>query len=143
MEYIYFVKFASRDWTVHSSPSPAYPSYRLITALKLLNIVDSDATEPPSRSESKRLLERWKDVVNGLADVISPENEHRWRGMLTAICGQLIKRARVGLDAVGGVHAEGTRGWIGWMKGNIRCLWQEELEVAQAVVQSVESGEEF
>ena len=141
-EYIY-IFVASRDWTIHSSPSPAHPSYRLVTALKLLNIVDRGTTEPPPRSESDRLLERWKDVVSGVAEVVSPENEQMWRNMLTDICEQVIERARVGLDAIARVQREGAPEWIGWMRGNIRCLWQEELEVARAVAQSVKSGEEF
>ena len=81
--------------------------------------------------------------MNGLADVISQENEERWRKTLMSICENIVERAKVGLDAVEGIASEDTPDWFGWMKGNIRALWQEELEVALVVLQCVQSGEEF
>ena len=56
----------------------------------------------------------------------------------------MVLRAKTGLEGIARSTFDGqSPEWLEWMKGNIRCLWQEELEVAQAVILSVESGEEF
>lgn len=142
MEYILFSFDPCRDWTLHSSPPPAHPSYRLITALRLFHIIDDKGTSLPLKSE--KLVAKWKDVINGNVDAISPSNEQEWRQGLLAICDQVVLRAKTGLEGIARSTFDGqSPEWLEWMKGNIRCLWQEELEVAQAVILSVESGEEF
>ncbi|KZT11365.1 SET domain-containing protein [Laetiporus sulphureus 93-53] len=125
------------EWTLDSAPPPAHPSYRLITALRLYHLM-----EDSHFSVQDNLIRPWKDVVNGHRDIISAENEIRWRQSLLGICDNLAKRAKTGLrDASSNLdHGDGC---YEWARGNILCLWREELEIAAAVKRSVQAGEEF
>lgn len=59
----------------------------------------------------------------------------------------MAKSAELGLghlaSTVERLQERDTPPWFNWMVGNIRLLWQEELEVAEAVAHSVKAGEEF
>ncbi|CAL1704780.1 unnamed protein product [Somion occarium] len=125
------------DWTMHASP-PAHPSYRLITALRLLHCKDDDVQHDR--------VGHWKAVVLGEQAIISQEHEQAWRNTLLKICETLIERANsniVGLNERTLRPEHGLPDWYEWMLGNVRRLWLEELEVASCVAQSVQSGVEF
>lgn len=133
------------DWTIHSSPSPAYPSYRLITALRLghISVSSADCTEG-----SGAALHAWRDTTLGRRQVVSEENEAGWRATLVKICEIVAQRAGGALNELENKSRDGGKGedrceWDGWMMGNMRLLWAEEREVARAVMQSVERGDEF
>jgi hypothetical protein len=84
----------------------------------------------------------------GRRDVVSEENEAGWRATLVNICEGAAQRADVALDELANkaqdkVQDEGRCTWGEWMMGNIRLLWVEEREVARAVIESVERGDEF
>lgn len=135
----------SSDWTIHSSPGPAHPSYRLITALRLLCLLESSCTsEADSSSSQTSVIDNWKKVIQGEAETISDDNEQQWRTAATAICERVIQRAEVGVERVKSVGRGSERPeWFEWMKQNILLLWQEEVEVAKLVLRSLQSGEEF
>ncbi|KAI0065357.1 SET domain-containing protein [Artomyces pyxidatus] len=128
------------DWTLHSAPEPAHPSYRLITALRLYHLVHTlDIEEQDSLA-----LQPWRDTLSGTKDDISEENERVWRNTVLELCQILVNRAELGLqrlqaesETVGGLD------WFGWMVENIRLLWWEEREVALAVARSIRRGETF
>lgn len=129
------------DWTLHSSPWPAYPSFRLTTALKLLHLFGPELQEVPTHPE--KLLSPWKDVINGITYTISPENEEKWRDTLRRLCELITQRAHQGIEEIVKHHTSGRPEWFSFAKQNIRCLWQEELEVSQAVLKTLRSGEVF
>ncbi|KAI0341678.1 SET domain-containing protein [Trametopsis cervina] len=133
------------DWTMHSSPTPAHPSYRLMAALRLYHIVSESVTQLPSDHES--LVDDWRRVLIGQQDLISSTNEQKWRDHLVELCERVAKSAELGLghlaSTVERLRERDTPPWFNWMVGNIRLLWQEELEVAEAVAHSVKAGEEF
>ncbi|KAI0318943.1 hypothetical protein OF83DRAFT_1113040 [Amylostereum chailletii] len=126
------------DWTMHLSPPPAHPSYRLLTALRLYHVF---ATEGKAGTEAE--LQLWRDTVRGLRDVISCENEERVRATLVTICGTVVARARTALAEIGRWDTEDGRGWVEWQRSSVRRLWAEEAVVASAVVASVNSGAVF
>ncbi|EMD38538.1 hypothetical protein CERSUDRAFT_135411, partial [Gelatoporia subvermispora B] len=130
------------DYTLHSSPSPAHPSYRLISALRLYHALENWHDRELDDSELTDVVDKWRDVLNGQAFSISDSNETMWRGTLLDMCEDIAQRAREALMRCEGVAPE-KMGWWGWAVGNIGTLWQEELEVAQAVACSVRAGEEF
>lgn len=128
-----------RDWTLHSAPSPAHPSYRLIAALRLLSALESvPATQGPT---FHAVVNRWRDVINGRSEEISAENEEKWRRILHAICSQIVERAR-DRTRVGCKDGDSV-GWRGWTVRNVETLWKEEREVAEAVAASILTNVEF
>ncbi|KAI0093650.1 SET domain-containing protein [Irpex rosettiformis] len=133
------------DWTVHSSPTPAHPSYRLMAALRLYHIVPESTHSVPRNAEE--LVDAWRRVLIGQEERVSEANEQAWRKSLLRICEEIIGRANGGMENLEGelttLKTKRTPGWLDWMAGNIQLLWREELEVAEAVTISVRSGEEF
>ena len=127
---------------MHSCPSPAHPSYRLISALRLYHVVqESRETVPP---DWEVWVDKWRRVSSGQSDIISGANETAWKATLVDVCRTIIERARRGVQALGkSASAVQKVPWSEWMLNNIRMLWQEEIEVAQAVVESVQHGVEF
>ncbi|KAI0807377.1 SET domain-containing protein [Fomes fomentarius] len=127
------------DWTLHSAPSPAHPSYRLIAALRLLSALESVPATQGSTFHAA--VNRWRDVTNGQYEGISAENEEKWRQILHSICSQIVERARRRIR-VGGKDGDSV-GWRGWTVRNVETLWKEELEVAEAVAASILANVEF
>lgn len=134
-----------RNWTIHASPAPAYPSYRLITALRLLYIMpDLYSGGVPDSSEVDALLQPWRNTVLGRASLISDRNEAAWRQTLAEMCAQLARRGQERVRALKQLMVgEGSSSWWSWARNNVMKLWEEEVEVALAVRASVEDGLEF
>ncbi|TFK42601.1 hypothetical protein BDQ12DRAFT_676474 [Crucibulum laeve] len=130
------------DWTIHSSPAPAYPSYRLITALRLYSLWPPSVTDISADAEQH--LDSWRDTTLGKRDTISPENESSWRAMLSKICRSIISNARFmisRLDSEPCLTSDDGSGKA--MKKNIELLWQEQLYVAMGVENSLREGVQF
>ena len=129
---------------MHSQPTPAHPSYRLMSALRMLHCVDDEAESkaPPSMENA---FERWRKVLYGQEEQISAAHEQAWRHTLSDICGQVEARAQAGLESIRDTlrEARAEVSWAGWMQMNVETLWREELEVARAVAESVKAGVEF
>lgn len=129
-----------RDWTLHASPQPAYPSFRLIAALRLYHLALSTENSNPT----DKVIDHWQDTLLGRRDVISDENEVAWRATLRDICQTVGDRARGSIDKLDGASEDGSSaGWFAWMKRNIWTLWREEQLVAAAVAASVAGGKQF
>lgn len=134
----------ARDWTLHSAPTPAHPSYRLMAALRLLHVFDKVDTGNHQGGAFEAGVKTWRNVVNGHADTISPENEDKWRRTLLHMCEHVKERARSCLSAMTALDRdEDETSWQKWMADNVAALWSEECDVAAAVMQSVVSGVEF
>lgn len=133
------------DWTMHSSPTPAHPSFRLMAALRLYHLLPNSAEKPPHNPDAA--LEPWYTVLTGQKDVISAANEQAWRDSLGRICEGVQDRARNVIEQLASaqeiVGQEDKPGWFDWMARNVRLLWMEEKEVAEAVLASLIAGEEF
>ncbi|KAI0054054.1 SET domain-containing protein [Auriscalpium vulgare] len=134
------------DWTLHLSPSPAHPSYRLITALRLYHLVPIDSTDL-STSHLQALLVPWRETLLGLREEVSETNEAQCRLSIVDLCEKL---ASEGTEAISALQAarldDGLQVGVVWhasMLESIRMLWLEELEVARAVIRSVNTGETF
>ncbi|KAG2020301.1 hypothetical protein CC2G_005658 [Coprinopsis cinerea AmutBmut pab1-1] len=134
------------NWTLHLTPGPAHPDYRLISALRLYHTLPLDLTEITTEQEG--VLDGWRNLIYGIQDTISAENEVQWKESLVKICMSIEDKADDAiLRGTSGEHLElcglATYSWAGYMKNCLRYLWQEEREVARAVIQSVENGEEI
>jgi len=130
------------EWTLHSSSPPAHPSYRLITALRLLACFNDATKSPPAEPENT--LDKWRKVTSGYEDIISPENEKRWKNQLREICVRVALRAQGQLEVIRREsNDEQMADWYPWARDNVRSLWQEELEVAENVIESIDSDEEL
>ncbi|KAI0748057.1 SET domain-containing protein [Daedaleopsis nitida] len=132
------------DWTIHSSPIPAHPSYRLMTALHLLCLFDHVTIPQAETSHLDASVNQWRDVILGRAEE-PPEIGERWRRSLERLCGHIVERARCRLTGLAATpsHQSNDHGWRDWMVGNVRLLWTEELEVAEAVLASLSTEVEF
>lgn len=123
------------DWTLHMCSNFGYPSFRLITALRLYSLQD------PLEDESLRC---WEDTLMGRRDIVSDDNDLLWRRVLLDICHELIQRAQTGISILNtSVSGEENRFWVSWAKNNIRTLWNEEALVAASVVDSIQNGVRF
>lgn len=127
---------------MHSQPAPAHPSYRLISALRLLQAVPDGA----QGDTFDHAVEHWRTVLWGQADQISEENEKAWRSMLLEICQHITRKAKTEVQSVQ-QRAHKSRSedpsWTEWMLKNIEMLWREEYEVGEAVAESIRAGVDF
>lgn len=132
-----------RDWTLSTSPDPAAPSFRLITALRLLAL-GSEMSHVPTTHEEDVVYRPWRDTLLGITDTISPDNEAKWRITLTTICNLVVEEGTTGLQrTLVSRFDEQNYSWSGWMRDNVVLLWSEQIVVARAVLQSLEDGIEF
>ena len=141
--YLNLIFWAHRDWTLHSTPAPAYPSYRLITALRLYDIFPDNVNTVPL--DSDYLVDMWRDTMLGKRYVISEENEGRWRVTLERLCNDLVQDATRGLIRVRDIQIPEVHesGWEEFVKMSIEMLWREEIKVGCAVLKSLEEGVDF
>ncbi|KAL4265232.1 SETD3/SETD6 methyltransferase [Pleurotus pulmonarius] len=127
------------DWTLHASPPPAHPSFRLITALRLHSLVAS-TSKPTMTWES---LQPWRAVLLGETEIVSEDNEDSWRKALLRICETIQADAEKQLVSSHLVEESQGKSWGAWMADNIRLLWLERIYVSAAVIRSVETGDQF
>jgi hypothetical protein len=140
--YSYLIGFFSvllRDWTLHSTPATAHPSYRLITALRLYHIFSDGVNTLPA--DSDHMVDMWRDVTLGKRDTISQENESRWRLTLERLCNNMIQDAKRGLIKVRDIQVDQGNGWVEFAKVSIEMLWREEMDVGCAVLRKVRISE--
>ncbi|KAI0362021.1 SET domain-containing protein [Trametes cingulata] len=131
------------DWTLHKSSSSANASWRLIAALRLICALERFSGE--ATLQTHFAIEAWTDVTNGVKDKISLTNEESTRSKLLQLCKTVRARALKN-DVSASITAripQNRPGWFAWMSENIRILWREELEVAEAVMASIQAGEEL
>ncbi|KAH9063454.1 hypothetical protein EDB87DRAFT_1603810 [Lactarius vividus] len=123
------------DWTLHSSPSPAHASFRLITALRLYHTFPTrpDFGGAVSEDGMNTASRAWRDTIMGYTEDISEANEKACGETIREICRKVIERAEIGLKCVKEGEV-GDEGWYGKSLGIVEQLWIEELWVAQAVL---------
>ncbi|KAI5451410.1 hypothetical protein NCC49_001716 [Naganishia albida] len=68
------------EYTLHDEPSPAHPSHRLLTALRLIHAqIPASALQryidAPYDKQKQPDLQAWLDMLTGFTDRISDENE--------------------------------------------------------------------
>ncbi|KDN44267.1 hypothetical protein K437DRAFT_140474 [Tilletiaria anomala UBC 951] len=130
------------SWTIQRAESePAHPSWRTVTALRLLAVYDANfpnearSTALPQATSLVQDIARWKKVVVGLLPHLTGSLELRAATLL----GQLAAEAQVDLQrcilAADEMEAEGhQQGAISASIGSIRALAQEELQMLREVV---------
>jgi hypothetical protein len=113
----------------------------LLPALRLLHI---DLQLLPG-AKVNRELELWEDSILGLAETVSTENEIKTRQSITTLCSKIMDRAEAYIHKIEGLVARDNSKPEGWLRvlSMIKCLWEEELEVAGRVRQAVIDGVEF
>lgn len=117
----------SRNWVIFASQESAQPSWGLVAALRLYNLMETTSAEESA-------IRMWQDVTSGRRDLISDDNEQACRASALYICEVLIRRAERSLEAVGRRTP---------VQQCIRTLWIEELVVARAVRARICNGEGF
>ena len=138
-----FANVFFRDWTISTSPNPAAPSFRLITALRLF-AMGSEMTHTPTADEEDIICQPWRDTLLGMRDAVSSDNEAKWRTSLADICNTILEEGTTGLQrTLGSRFNEQSCSWAGWMEDNVALLWSEQIVVARAVLESLENGIEF
>ncbi|KAK7054916.1 hypothetical protein VNI00_003379 [Paramarasmius palmivorus] len=118
-----------KDYTLHE----AYPSYRLITALRLYAMLPGSGGIPQDRDT---FLASWNAVVSGQQDCLSAENENLWIRVLDdEICRTVITRAEMGIARLDDKLGDDVN--------TVRALWKEELQIAESIRIKITSGESF
>lgn len=125
-----------RDWTIHLQPSPAHPSYRVTTCLRLYALF---AEHGPDTILDTQAVKLWKDTLAGRRPCISQRNEVAWRTVLRELCTGLIGEAQTASQQT----LTTKEGWERWAWRCVRALGAEMGMVARAVGESVDAGEEF
>ncbi|KAF6765189.1 hypothetical protein DFP72DRAFT_335316, partial [Ephemerocybe angulata] len=128
------------EWTLHSSPKPAHPSYRLITALRLYAALPSKVTNLNEIDDLEAQLSSWLEVVGGQRECISEENEVLWRKSLEQICKTVLEAATTHSKSL---EVPPTEQSVAGAVSCVKSLWEEERYVAEAVMQSIEANETF
>lgn len=136
------------DWFLYDFPSPASPSYRILPALRLLQLSDTLSRETMLASNPFSLskdLQAWKDTIFGENEVVSQSNESAVWNCITSICELISTRARTGLQTLQKAHqptsSAAPHEWQDYAVECIQQLWLEELHVAEAVIQTIKAGE--
>lgn len=115
---------------MHTLASEGWPSYRLMTALRLLHILAPQLNCMPSNL----LLDEWRNTTLGKQDIISEDNERRWRDCLMGICETIIVGAEEGILKIKRVNKDSSEDWIESAKCFIEKLWEEEKYVGREVI---------
>jgi hypothetical protein len=140
----------NRDWSLHLLPEgEAYPSYRLLPALRLACLTDDELGADERGKESKR-LGIWRRQVAGLEawEEGTVEGESAWekraRELLVEMCEWAAAEAKAGRLSAEAVRdrLEDGMGERGRAYG-VRCvleLWREAEEVSEKVGALARSG---
>jgi len=147
------------NWSIHTQPLPAHPSYRLLTVLRLIclpaaahaGIVQDSRSTPsdphlPWEASADDTFDRWKATVLGLTDSISDRNEEQTRELLASVCIRLQELSHTTLAQLDEEPISKEKGKDGWASYGFSCvreLWTEVRDVASQVHRSVVRGEEF
>lgn len=93
---------------------------------------------------SSKDLQAWKDTVFGENEVVSQSNESAVWNCIASICELISTRARTGLQALQKAQPTIDEAFHEWQNHAVECirqLWLEEQCVAEAVIQTIKSGE--
>ncbi|KAF8318622.1 uncharacterized protein EI90DRAFT_3133111 [Cantharellus anzutake] len=146
------------DWTIHTSPPPAHPSYRLLTVLRLLALpssaiaaasqdLDSSPVRPkfPTGWPSEDPYDCWKATVLGFADNVSETNEQKARDQLLMICQSLNEQAKgiLRADRLALSLTGATPTWLLYADHCLHGLWREVENTTRLVMESIARGEVF
>ncbi|KAF8741349.1 Oxidoreductase family, C-terminal alpha/beta domain, partial [Rhizoctonia solani] len=82
------------DWTFHVQGGEARPSYRVITALRLLHV----SINP--ENDSNHELQLWEDSIMGLVDNVSEENELKVRQSVIDLCKTVVERSKTKISFI-------------------------------------------
>jgi hypothetical protein len=130
------------DWTIQTHPTPAHPSYRLISALRLFHVVeDCSMSEIPYNMELQVMV--WRDTIQGTRDNINQRNEEAWRATLRKLCQQMGESSRQRVKDLPTMLDPQYPSWGRGALRDLRRLYQEEECVALAVIGSLDQNEEF
>jgi len=147
-----------QNWSIHTQPSPAHPSYRLLTVLRLICLPAaahaSILRDPSSTPSDPRLpwepfaddtLDRWKATALGLTDSVSDHNERRIREILASICIQLQELSHITLAQLDEdrILKKACESWASHGSSCVRELWSEVRDVSTQVHQSITRGVDF
>jgi len=132
------------DWTLHDTPAPPHPSYRVLPALRLYELTDSlknvyQAEDPLAISPD---LQAWQNTIWGEKDIVSESNETAIWSRLGRICDELIARSEERLEKLQEQSQNiSTTGWTGYAVECIKELWLEEHRVVDGVKKSIKADE--
>lgn len=131
------------EWTIHSAPEPAHPSFRLITALRLYHSIPLEKILPPHDDHGSE-VRAWRGTIAGTRDIISLVNEAAWRETLDKLCLGIDNETGVNLDNLNKVGREWpVKSWVHYIRRCLFMLWREQQDAAWRVHESLQQGEEF
>ncbi|KAG8935938.1 hypothetical protein FRC02_005413 [Tulasnella sp. 418] len=143
------------DWALYTHPPPAHPSFRVLPALRLLNLPLPSLLPSPNDSfvsngdfgtdEVVNHLAKWEATILGLESAVSEENNQAVRDSLVRLCQHVLTKSEEGLSRMQTLNAQLSERspWTSYAACCIETLWQEEGDVSGAVLQSLHNGLEL
>lgn len=132
-----------------------------MVALRLLHVTlprpppsaDTLFSTPSSTKVQSPTLARWKLMFSGFQNIVDEENEKLARQTLYELCMALKLRSITGLRRLAGscptigseIDKSNCYGksWMPYALSCMRVLWEEERDLAQAVLDCIENDVEF
>jgi hypothetical protein len=131
------------EYTLHNEPSPAHPSHRLLTALRLVHAqIPASALQryidAPYDKQKHTDLQAWLDILTGFTDRISDENEDTVYADLRSICRTMLEKAQKSLLALRSLQYPGSGQHVADAKRMVEQLWKNDCKILQGVIDSID-----
>ncbi|KAJ9102516.1 hypothetical protein QFC21_002916 [Naganishia friedmannii] len=133
------------EYTMHAYPSPPHPSYRLLTALRLMYIQVPEAAlqkyiDNPTNKEVHPALQAFLELLMGALDKISDDNEKAVRDCIRNVCLEALERIEQKLTALQLLHQPRTFGDVADAIRMVERLWVDNQSIFHGVMQSIDQG---
>jgi hypothetical protein len=133
------------DYTLHSAPSPSHPSYRLLVAMRLMyaqipeKALQSYIGNPHDRASSPT-LQAFLDLIMGINDSISEENEETVREALRSICATQLRKVDDQMTALAAHQYPTSAPDVADARRMVEQLWANDHEILDGVIRSIDAN---
>jgi hypothetical protein len=133
------------DYTLHSAPSPSHPSYRLLVAMRLMyaQIPEKDLRsymDNPHDRASSPTLQAFLDLIMGINDSISEENEETVRAALRSICDAQLQEVDDRMITLAAHQYPTSAPDVADAKRMVEQLWANDREILGGVIRSIDAN---
>ncbi|PVG04438.1 SET domain-containing protein [Serendipita vermifera] len=118
-----------KEWILHSEPTPARPSYRLVIALQLLHAAEG---------QSPFLIE-WEEIASGRREEVSAENTAKVRDTLTSLCNDHLSEASRWLykyQRMSSLDRDRSHGDF----TSLTFLWERQKALVESVIETIKNS---
>lgn len=126
------------DLSIFETPESVQPSWRLICALRLINV---DLPDCEDGEVLDCAVQPWREIIHGFKEEISSDNETLVRSSLLQISNILLARSSEKIQELGKCRTKNhSEGWHDWVLVTIVRLWEEEQDIGHRLSEALASG---